>query len=334
MIPARLLQKLAGDPRIPRSSRDSFLRTLKLDEVWRSERHQVSSVADRKVEPLAPSAEVIVCDCAGSEVLPGVVIDPANTMDATVLRAFDFTRKLVSFYEQCLARNSIDGSGKALLSSVHYSRIYSNAYWSSDLMQMVYGDGDGFILLDFTLSPEFIAHEVAHGLTHFTSDLDYTEEAGALNESISDVLGTVFVQWLYGHDVRAAHWQIGPDLIGPTAKQLGWLCVRDLANPSATHSMTQQPVDFDSYIPGGDPHDNSGIPNRAFYLAASEIGGFSWEIIGRIWYAATLDRKCHPKLTFSEFARITIEHAVSMFPLNPSVAIAVFRAWNTVRVRI
>ena len=84
MIPARLLQKLADDPRIPRSSRDSFLRTLELDEVWRSKRHQGGPIADRKVEPLAPSAEVIVCDCAGSEVRPGAVIDPASTKDATV----------------------------------------------------------------------------------------------------------------------------------------------------------------------------------------------------------------------------------------------------------
>ena len=143
----------------------------------------------------------------------------------------------------------------------------------------------------------------------------------------------MFVQWLFDQSCETAHWKIGPDIVGPTAKQLGWVCVRDLASPSASHSMTVQPQDYESYIPDGDPHDNSGIPNRAFYLASSEVGGRSWERTGRVWYEALLDRRCHPSLSFSEFAALTIEHAVMLFPGEPRVALAVARAWTKVKVR-
>ena len=187
MIPSRLLQKLADDPRIPESSRLAFLRTLDMDRVWRSRR------SEKRVheEQVKASTRILVHDCEGQEILPGVAVDPMMSADATVQRAFRFTKKIAQFYLECLNRNSIDDAGKDLVSSVHFSQVYSNAYWSPSLMQMVYGDGDGFILLDFTLSPEFIAHEVAHGLTHFTADLDYVDQAGALNESVSDVLGTM-----------------------------------------------------------------------------------------------------------------------------------------------
>src|SRR6185312_6278273 len=48
--------------------------------------------------------------------------------------------------------------------------------------------------------------------------------------------------------------------------------------------------DFDGFVvtnrDNGGVHPNSGIPNRAFYLAASALGGFAWEVTGRIWYNA------------------------------------------------
>jgi Zn-dependent metalloprotease len=333
VIPIQLLRRLAADPRIPASSRDSFSRTVLLDEIWRSKRGEFSAAPKSTGTIKADSVDVIIYDCAGTEIVPGTLVDPEYSKDGAVLRANDFTTKLAAFLEQCFSRNSIDNLGKALVSSVHFSRIYSNAYWSSELMQMVYGDGDGLILLDFTLSPEFIAHEVAHGLTQFTTELIYSDEPGALNESISDIFGSMFVQWLRGQDVIEAHWQIGPDLIGPTAKSLGWICVRDLAQPSATHSMTQQPSDYDHYIPGGDPHDNSGIPNHAFFLAAKSIGGRSWERLGQVWYTTILDPRSHEKMSFSEFALYSTENAIRLFPTEPRVAISLFNAWASVKIK-
>lgn len=332
MIPSRLLKRLIDDSRVPIESRESFARTLLLDEKWRRAR-------DRSRLPLPltsvsttglPSQEIY--DCAEFETLPGNRVDPTHSTDSTVLRASDWTKRFSVFLEQCFGRNSIDGKGKTLVSSVHFSRSYSNAYWDSELLQMVYGDGDGLMLLDFTLSPEFIGHEITHGTTQFTTQLKYADESGALNESISDVFGSMFVQWCHGQEVTRAHWQIGPDLVGPVAHQLGWMCVRDLANPGARHSMTQQPSSYDNYIPHGDPHDNSGIPNHAFYLAAMELGGRVWERLGPVWYATITDTRAHSNMTISEFARLTVGNAIALFPTRPMVAIAIAKSWLRAKV--
>ena len=74
------------------------------------------------------------------------------------------------------------------------------------------------------------------------------------------------------------------------------------------------------FLPGGDPHLNSGIPNRAFYLAARAIGGKSWDRTGRIWFAAMLDEALQAEWTFGEFADCTVLHAKKLFGDGPESA--------------
>lgn len=334
MISDSVLRRLVDDRRVPDSSRKSFIFTLEKNEelrrFWRDKRAKID-----KHDAELPRVDVAIHDCCGSEDLPGQLVgNPQNSSDGTVRRALFYSRALLSFYRRCLGRDSIDGKGMPLVSSVHFSKIFSNAYWSDDALQMIYGDGDGLMLLDFTLSPEFVGHEITHGLTHFAVGLEYEGEAGALNESISDVFGCVFVQWLKVQSAAEAGWQIGTDIVGPTAKSLGWVCVRDLADPGSKHSMSQQPSDYDHFVPGGDPHTNSGIPNHAFYLAAREIGGRTWELLGCVWYATMLDHRCMGNIGFCTFGRLTIENALLLFPKKPTVALALMRAWQAVKVPV
>src|SRR5205085_765177 len=178
--------------------------------------------------------------CKSTESVPGVPICcPVMSRDRAVRRAYRKTRRLTKFYGDCFGRNSVGGVGKTLLSSIHYSTFYCNAYW--DGSQMVYGDGDGMIFLDFTLSDDFIGHELTHGVTQYSAGLLYTDEPGALNESVSDVFGSMFRQWERAQDVDRADWAMGAELMGPTAHLHGWTCVRDLAHPGAAHSLSQQP---------------------------------------------------------------------------------------------
>ena len=60
---------------------------------------------------------------------------------------------------------------------------------------MIFGDGDGVVFIGFARALDVVAHELAHGVTQFTSGLLYTNESGALNEHFSDVFGTTISQW-------------------------------------------------------------------------------------------------------------------------------------------
>ncbi len=280
--------------------------------------------------PVRQTDPASVYDCGGAEVLPGTLVDIPASNDPTCLRASEFARGMLDFMRQCFGRDSYDDKHAPVVSSVHYSRIFSNAYWNGE--QMVYGDGDGLMILDFTLAPEFIGHEIFHAVTEHTCALAYDGEAGALNESMSDVFGSVFQQWRSGETVDRADWKFGNELMGPTALALGWSCVRSLAEPSAVWSMTRQPSHYSHYDSTGGPHDNSGIPNHAFYLAAMATGGESWKQLAPVWYASLLDRRAHPRLSFQEFAALTVEHAKKSFSGNADLAAAVRIGWNRVGV--
>lgn len=319
LLSPSMLRRLSEDRRLP-------------DDARRALRRAAETPLDQRYFTASPGALALIHDCGGSEELPGTAIDPATSTDPTVRRAHQFTSDAIRFLEACFNRSSYDDQGASIVSSVHYSRIYSNAYWNGS--QMVYGDGDGLMILDFTLSPEFVGHEVFHGVTQHACGLVYEGEAGALNESMSDVFGSMFSQWRLSQTVGQANWRIGDELMGPLAHDFGWNCVRDLADPMAAASMTKQPKHYSGYDPNGGPHDNSGIPNHAFYLAAMAIGGRSWEKVGKIWYAGLTDPMTHPRTTFREFARTTLRHARGLFAGDRTVAHAVRIAWRQVGISI
>ena len=130
-------------------------------------------------------------DCRNRTSLPGRSAtdsaDPFKTIEHT-------TGQVAGFYQEFLKRNSVDNHGEELTSSAHYGRHYQNAFWNGQ--QMVYGDGDGQIFVEFWKSPDVIGHELTHGVTQHESALQYEGEPGALNESISDCFGAVFNQWI------------------------------------------------------------------------------------------------------------------------------------------
>lgn len=263
--------------------------------------------------------------------MPGTpVTNPKASSDHSVKNAFNEANGVAKFYHDCFGRDSVDGKGKTLVSSVHYGKSYANAFWNGQ--QMVYGDGDGQIFVDFTRSNDVIGHELTHGVTQYTAGLTYADEPGALNESISDVFGSMYRQWSAGQTADKADWLIGSGIMGPAAKHKGFTCLRDMANPGAKHCVSRQPVDYKHYIPHGDPHDNSGIPNRAFCLIAKAIGGHSWEKAGKVWYGALTNKKASKTMKFNAFARLTVSEAKKQFAKDPSVAAAVTKGWKTVLV--
>lgn len=321
MLAPSLLLKLSHDERLPAESRRAL--------QWSAEvsgRARYGKVASRG----SGIPKVILFDCGGNEDLPGAPVDTSTSTDTCVGRVNDTTHSLLDFWKSVLNRNSIDDAGCDVRSSVHYSRGYCNAAWTDG--EMIYGDGDGYLFTDFTRSNDFIGHELMHGVTASVAGLGYQDEYGALNESLSDVFGSLFKQWSAKQSASVASWRIGAELIAPPAQAHGWICVRDMASPASPHCVSPQALNYSQYHDGGDPHEFSGIPSLAFYTAAIAIGGYAWEKAGRVWYETLRAPKVGSTPTFARFAHETVAQAGRLFPHDPAVAKAIADAWTSVGV--
>jgi len=274
----------------------------------------------------------------GRNFLPGVkkrgVGDPLAA-DPAVNEAFDGSSATATFYLDVLGRNSLDNAGMELISSVHYGVGFDNAFW--DGSQMVYGDGSGriFQLGALTRAVDVIGHELTHGVTEFTAGLVYSKQSGALNESFSDVFGSLVKQYSLKQTAADASWLIGE---GTLVTKLG-LALRSMKSPGTAFAGDHQPADMQHYVDlpddnnpandNGGVHINSGIPNRAFYLAAMALGGSAWEKAGKIWYNA-LTTKLGAHTQFAEAAQFTIDSAGELFGTAEQAAVR--SAWTEVGV--
>ena len=339
IIPADVLKRFASDKKLSAEERKGFAAAAKFEKVWREQRlarikyiNEAQSILPTGFAAVGPAAAppaILVDDCAQGNTLPGTPVpNPGTSSDATAKRAFVETAAVAKFYQTVFGRNSVNNAGMKLLSSIHYSVNYNNAFWNGS--QMTYGDGDGNIFVDFTKGNDVIGHELTHGVTQYSAQLAYADQAGGLNESISDVFGSMFRQWQAKQDVTKADWLIGKEIMGPGAIARGLTCLRDMSNPAANHCLAPQPTKFSQYHNGMDPHYSSGIPNFAFYKAAMAIGGKSWVKAGKIWYQALTGFAPSPNMKMKVFANRTRTLAGSLFPTEPAVKIAVDKAWTAV----
>jgi Zn-dependent metalloprotease len=219
---------------------------------------------------------------------------------------------------------------------VHFGDRYPNAFW--DGQRMVFGDGDGEVLGVMTGSLDVIGHELGHGITETEAGLEYFGQSGAMNESLSDVWGSLVKQYKNHQDAASADWLIGSEIWTPN---IAGDALRSMKAPGTAYDdplvgKDPQPADMEHYVEtiqdNGGVHINSGIPNHAFYLAATEIGGFAWEVSGRIWYEALRDPALRPDSGFAAFARLTVVAAERLQGQGSPAAAAVRDAWETVGV--
>ena len=335
IIPSDILKRLSKDKSLSAAQRKAMADALAFETHWRKLRALQTKTTAVALQSLAGAAAravsiaVTVYDCVTGTALPGSPVpQPSQPSDLTAKRVFDETTAVAAFYQQIFHRNSADKRGMTLQSSIHYGVNYNNAFWNG--VQMTYGDGDGSIFLDFSKGNDVIAHELTHGVTQHSAGFSYTNEAGGLNESISDVFASMFRQWRSGQTVADADWLIGSDIMGAAAIAKGYTCLRDIASPAAKHCLGAQPDHYSQIKAGMDPHYSSGIPNLAFCEAAKAVGGKSWEVVGQIWYRALTGFAPSPNAKMKTFAARTRRLARSMYPDRASVYAAVDQAWGTV----
>ena len=165
------------------------------------------------------------------------------------------------YYYNKYNRNSIDGNGFKLKGYVHYNSNYANAFW--DGQRMTFGDGNSswqpLVALDI------VGHEITHGLTSNTADLDYSNESGAMNEAYSDIFGTAIEFYA---KPATANWLIGED-IGSALRSMS--NPKSKGDPDTYHGVNYYLGTADN----GGVHTNSGVLNHWFYLTAAGAQGIN-----------------------------------------------------------
>jgi Zn-dependent metalloprotease len=183
------------------------------------------------------------------------------------------------------------------------------------------------------------ANEWYSGTTEDESGLVYFFQPGALNESLSDVFGSLVKQHALKQSAREADWLIGAELL---TKKVAGVALRSMKAPGTAFDdpvlgKDPQPAHMEGFVhtyeDNGGVHINSGIPNHAFYLLSMNLGGYSWEKAGRIWYETLRDPRLRANTGFKRFARLTRTNAERLYGHAGQEAKAVLDAWARVGIK-
>ncbi len=272
--------------------------------------HQFDSVADGK-RRMTYSAD-------NSTDIPGrqLIDEGERSKDAIAQAAHEAAGKVYDYYFNTFQRDGVDDQGSSLVSTVHYGsdpEDAENAAWIGEAQQMIYGDG-GKIFKPLAYGLDVAGHEITHGVIDNTSNLNYEDQSGALNESYADVFGAL---------IDRGNWKIGETVIKSPPFPLKYL--RSLEDPNAERSYDRsdplgsvgQPASMSEYakLPNtrkgdnGGVHVNSGIPNLVAFLVARQVGTEKMEQI----YYRTLTQYLSPSSDFSDAARATIRAAQDLY---------------------
>jgi Zn-dependent metalloprotease len=345
ILPPHVLKEIAQ--RGSASQRDKAIQTVTMSEQMRGRRSAMAEMtAFAAVGGISAGKQRSVYDAKEGSSLPGTLVRAEGAppvTDVAVNEAYDGSGVTYDLYSAIYNRDSIDGNGMKLDSTVHYQKSYDNAFW--DGQQMVYGDGDEDLPLAerlfnrFTIAIDVIGHELTHGVTQHEANLAYFGQSGALNESWSDVFGSLVKQYSLQQDASAADWIIGQGLLSSNVNGIG---LRSMKAPGTAYDdpvlgKDPQPAHMKDYVSttsdNGGVHINSGIPNHAFYVIALELGGFAWAKAGQIWYKA-LTEKLSSGSNFQNAADATFAVAGELYGAASLEQNAVKKGWAEVGLTV
>ena len=337
IVPPYLLEAIVenGTP----AQKEAARLTLEVDAQIRADRAAMAAAPAELAVPAAPRPHKNrrVHSAGNTAALPGTLIrseGQAASGDVAVDEAYEGLGDTFDLYWDIYNRNSYDDRGGDLIATVHYRTSYNNAFWDGTRMQLAFGDGDGKTFRRFTFALDVIGHELTHGVISSGGKLPYSDQSGALNESIADVFGSLVKQRKLGQTAERADWLIGAGMFVPRPNRrasrladrsgdvyvgVNGVALRSMSAPGTAYhdpvfigelspdGKDPQPDHMRGYVVTskdyGGVHINSGIPNKAFYLAAIAIGGFAWETVGRIWYEAL--KRVSYNAGFQQFATLT-----------------------------
>ncbi|MGQ3478362.1 M4 family metallopeptidase [Paenibacillus sp. TY11] len=269
---------------------------------------------------------IVTYTASNRQTIPGSILTDADNAwnDPAGVDAHAYAAKTYDYYKDKFGRNSIDGRGLQLRSTVHYGSRYNNAFWNGS--QMTYGDGDGSTFIAFSGDPDVVGHELTHGVTEYTSNLEYYGESGALNEAFSDIIG---------NDIQRKNWLVGDDIYTPS---IAGDALRSMSNPT----LYDQPDHYSNLYKGssdnGGVHTNSGIINKAYYLLAQggtfhgvTVNGIGRDAAVQIYYSAFTNYLTSSS-DFSNARAAVIQAAKDLYGASSAQATAAAKSFDAVGV--
>lgn len=278
----------------------------------------------------------------------------AAATDRAINDVYDQQSSTYWFYWHMFGRDSYDDKGAAYKATVHvqfpagFSCSPNNAAWlAAPYFQMAYGDGDNMLLKDLTLGLDVTAHEITHAVTSNSSNLAYSGESGALNEAMSDIMGSGVEAWVTGGGGSAGNpasftatadtWLLGKEVAGPMLKG----ALRFMDNPTKDdQSKDYYPERYTGSGDNGGVHLNSGIPNLVHVLLTDggkhprakttiEVKGIGIEKALRIFYL-TNSKLLTSTSNFQAARYATAQAAETLYGRCSNEWINTHRAWDAV----
>lgn len=256
------------------------------------------------------------------------------------------------YYKNVHGRSGIANDGVGAVSRVHYGRNYGNAFWSDSCFCMTFGDGDNGATILPLVALDIAGHEMSHGVTSRSAGLAYSGDAGGLNESTSDIFGTM-VEYYANNSNDPGDYVIGEELYANNAslsKAIRWMFKPSLDGAS-----------YDCYsasVASADPHYSSGVGNHFYYLLAegavvpagfgsgtwanltpaslvcngnTSLAGIGRTAAGKIWYRA-LTVYMTSGTTYPQARAATLSAATDLYGAGSAQYNAVASAWSAVSV--
>lgn len=295
-----------------------------------------------------------------SEFLPSDVASDGDNIwdDGAVVDAHVHVGTTYDYLYKRFNRRGLDDRDVAIRALVHpikrsdvyalyglFGKLYTNAFWDSDLGIMVFGEGlppnatVGGRRWNYTSAAlDIVAHELAHGVTDYSSNLIYMNESGALNEAFSDVIGvgTEFFAQPAGAGLRNAEYLIGEDVVSGGG-------IRSLDDPLAQGDPDHYSIRYIGDLDNGGVHTNATIGGHAFHLAieggtnrtsgmtVQGVGAANREQIEKAFYRAFVYMMPSDS-TFQASRAATIQAAADLYGAGSAAAEAIAQAWTAVGV--
>ncbi len=278
-----------------------------------------------------------------------------NWSDGPVVDAHVYQGWTYDYYFKRFGRRGVDDQDLGIISIVHpltpagfytpdvVGQWINNAAYLGDGF-VLYGDGDGVLFRPLSGGFDVVAHELTHGVTEFTSNLEYRDEPGALNEAFSDIMatGAEFMLLKAGAGPqKGPNWVIGEDVTKVSPGFIRSLQAPIQAGYPDHYSLRQY---IGTNIDEGGVHVNSTIVSHAFYLAVAggtnRVSGLSVAGVGvanisrmeRIFYRA-FTTMLGPTANFSAARAATLQAATDLFGAGSADRAQLLQAWNAVGVQ-
>ena len=344
-IPPQIEDKLLefyGERQSVHAFRDKFVMQEACIQRIRGIRHMRGTAVPMSFAALSrtiPESPIEIWDATKGEPGKLVISRTSGSFDPDVQATTCYANmKNTDEFSRCiLARNPVSNATRLMKTYIHHTGAYNNAYWNPSTESVYFGEVDPEFFRPFVENHDVESHEFGHAITEYTANLRYKDQSGSLNESMSDVFAIIGKHFLSREqaDSPTANWLIGDGLIVNDRKKGA---LRSMQDPGSAYDhpilgKDSQPRHMRDYLvtteDNGGVHTNSGIPNHAFYLAASRMGGYSWEKAGLIWHRALLQSQ--PADDFSKFAGRTIQVSKDL-KYAEEIQNIVSRAWHDVGI--